>query len=190
MEYDEEQIDFAIGPVKIDLDQISDLYDLMAEKVYADMDKQYKEGKINGATYADTWAKLMDSVIAGSIQAIVSLQSKETDADRCLKQTECETKKQLADSRVLVDQAQIEKLECDCRNSTDLKTAEVGLKDKQGQLYERQKQGFDDNARQKLYDAQMTAWSMVYADTDLTTITPSISDNEIMTTYQKIQGSV
>ncbi len=84
---------FNSEPIKIDLEQVADIYTSMSELIYGDMDQQYKEGKIHGPDYANTWAGLMNSVIGGALQAVVSLQSNETEADRCLKQEQCDASK-------------------------------------------------------------------------------------------------
>lgn len=75
---------------------------------------------------------------------------------------------------------QIEKSICDCENSTIISAA-------QGKLYERQAAGFDDNANQKLYDSQLSAWSMVFADAEnLDVVTPSINDANMNQTYSRL----
>ena len=83
-------------------------------------------------------------------------------------------------------EAQIVKWECDCDNATDLKDADVALKGSQEILYGRQAQGFDDNANQKIYDSQLSAWSMVFADTELDTVTASIAENQLCHSYGRI----
>ena len=82
----------AITTQPIDIDKVKELYGEMSKLVYADMNKQWNENKINGSKYADTWAALMKAVVSDSISAVVSLQNNETDADRCVKQAECDLK--------------------------------------------------------------------------------------------------
>ena len=74
---------------------------------------------------------------------------------------------------------QIEKSICDCTNSTLVSA-------KQAELYRRQAEGFDDNANQKLYDTQMQAWSMVFADSEIDTVTSSIATPHISDTYNRL----
>ncbi len=75
--------------IKIDVEEVKKLYGVMSELVNADLLTQYKEKKINGATYAKTWTQLMDAVVAGTMNTIAQLQMKETDHDRCIKEEQC-----------------------------------------------------------------------------------------------------
>ena len=86
------EIDFEY--IKIDVEQVKETYIVLRDLVYEDMERQYKEGKIHGPDYANTWAGLMSGVISGTLNAIVALQSKETEADRCVKYATCEKVKQ------------------------------------------------------------------------------------------------
>jgi len=88
--------------------------------------------------------------------------------DDCKAEAECALKAQ-----------QVEKSKCDCANSTMLNTAQTAL-------YNRQTEGFDDNAKQKLYDTQIQAWAMVFADTSLESVTPSISTPHITDTFNNL----
>ncbi len=76
---------------------------------------------------------------------------------------------------------QIEKSKCDCENSTK-------MADAQSSLYTRQARGFDDHILSKLYDQQLNAWAMVFADTDLPEVTDSIKEPNINETYKRLCG--
>ena len=78
-------------------------------------------------------------------------------------------------------EGQIVKWECDCANSSRVTNA-------QAELYERQVAGFTDNANQKIYDTQMNAWAMVFADQeDIGILDKSINEESIETSYNRIQ---
>ena len=94
---------------------------------------------------------------------------------------ECCNASALASADIQYRMQQIEKSICDCENSSM-------LAEKQSELYGRQAEGFDDNANQKLYDSQLSAWSMVFADTDLETITPSITTPHVSDTYNRLSA--
>ncbi len=85
-------------------------------------------------------------------------------------------------------EGQLVKWECDCDNATEMKDADIALKGTQGALYTRQAQGFDDNANQKLYESQLSAWSMVFQDVELDCVTPSVDDNQICQSYNRIRS--
>jgi len=89
---------------------------------------------------------------------------------------ECSNETLMTDSKVSLNAAQENKLACDCCNSSKIATA-------QSELYLRQSEGFDDNAHQKLYESQLTAWSMIFADSDMEQPTPSISHEFISDSY-------
>ena len=107
--------------VEIDINQVNKIYESMSSLVYADMDKQYKENKISGTTYAETYAKLMDSVVSGALQAVVAIQNKETDADRCVKQAQCE----LSEKQKLLIEEQIDASEAKTANENKSTTEQV-----------------------------------------------------------------
>ena len=118
----------------VDLAQIEAIYDSLNARIRADLQDDYDCKKINGATFADTWAKLMSTVVNSSVQAAISLATKETPTD------------------ILVKLEQIEVMKQDIKNKQSTE-----------KLTDRQLLGFDDNARQKLYEAQMNAWALMYS---------------------------
>ena len=78
-------------------------------------------------------------------------------------------------------EGQIVKWECDCANSARVTNA-------QAELYERQIAGFADNANQKIYDTQMNAWAMVFADQeDLGVLDDSLNQENIKVSFDRIQ---
>lgn len=194
--------------ISLDQTQLSEIYDTLNLKVRTDLQADYDCGKINGATFADTWAKMMSPAIGHIMTAMVALATKETAADRAVKYAQVEVSEsqvEVNDAKILnetnatnsktaLNNAQIAKLNADVTNSTALRTADVELKGEQGLLYARQAKGFDDNANQKLFDSQLSAWSMVYADTDLETVTSPLQDSQICESYTRIrtglQGTV
>ncbi len=84
-------------------------------------------------------------------------------------------------SKVALDRAQEEKLKCDCTNEKNLATAKIALTQKQIADIEYK-------ARQKLLDAQLVAWAVVFSDADIDTIPSSLSENAIDSSYQEIKA--
>lgn len=64
------------------------------------------------------------------------------------------------------------------------------LNDAQVQLYERQKQGFDDNFKFKAFDSQMNAWSVMFSSGMLTDKPTIISNDELSTLYTNIKNTL
>jgi len=150
-------IEITCTPVCLDVSQVEELYDRLSAKIYADMDKQYKEGKINGATYADTWAKLMATVVSGSMSTIAQIQMKETAMDRCVKQEQCNQSKKQQE-----------------------------LLDEQIAMTKRQTEGFDDNKEQKMLEAQLNAWAMMFSSGLLEDMPDIINSDEVTKLYCKM----
>ena len=153
---------------QIDQVQLGEIYDLLNSKIRADLQDDYDCKKINGATYADTWAKMMGPVINGTLGAMVSLQTKETAADRCVKAKQCE----VMDEDILVKQQDI----------ANKKASE--------DMTRRQIQGFDDNARQKLYEAQINAWSLMFSSGLVEDFPEHISDANATVLVQEIRDAI
>lgn len=61
------------------------------------------------------------------------------------------------------------------------------LDDIQVQLYQRQKQGFDDNLKQKLFETQMGAWSTMFNSGLLTDKPAVISNDEASALYNSFK---
>ncbi len=274
--------------LSINIKEIEKVYDALSTKIYIDMDKQYKEGKISGPKYADTWKDIMATVINNAISGVVALQSKETTADRAVKYEDIDSSQakttrddELADKSMEVSDADISlkteqeaeigkkslREECLSESECELKEAQeqevkvkytqlnesfkavgpktlgynwgyktideydyvilieehddegkmdyenakliaeadlIGAKEKaedikngddagvgslyaqniltasaQEALYERQKTGFSDNARQKVLDSQLSAWSVAYNNLESWTLPLSVQDTAI-----------
>jgi hypothetical protein len=82
-------------------------------------------------------------------------------------------------SKIALDRAQEEKVKCDCTNETNIAVSKVALNNKQIA-------GIEYTARQKLYDAQLVAWAVVFQDADLHTLPSSLSENAINSSYKAI----
>ena len=65
-------------------------------------------------------------------------------------------------------------------------TADRASKEAQTSLYIRQEKGFDDNKNQKLFEAQMNAWSLMFSSGMLTDKPSIITDKAVDTLYNKI----
>ena len=165
-----------VCPITIELGEVERIYDSLSSKIYTDMDKQYKEGKFNGPTYAETWAKLMSSVIGGALQAVVSLQNKETTADRAVKYESIEASKVkskndtcMAEASCSLSEAK-EKAE-DIKNGDEIADESlygnnIKMVKSQTSLYYRQAKGFDDNQRQKYLDSLTGPFAILFQDLD------------------------
>lgn len=83
-------------------------------------------------------------------------------------------------SKAMLDKAQADKLVCDCKNETK-------ITDRNAAKIEEETYAIDIELMIKVYEAQLVAWAVVFADTDLESIPSSISENGIDGTYGSIQ---
>jgi len=64
------------------------------------------------------------------------------------------------------------------------------LNEEQTKLYERQRQGFDDNFKFKMFDSQINAWGIMYSSGVLTDKPSIVSNDEVSFIYNEIQDSL
>ena len=57
------------------------------------------------------------------------------------------------------------------------------MKDEQSQLYQRQREGFDDDLRRKMLDIQMNTWAMMFSSGLLTEKPTIITNDEVSDLY-------
>lgn len=199
----EEELDWlnVVGEKTIDDGgYVSDLFTIVR--------KHLEEAKVNGeitehevgATLASSIPAILNNAINFEISEVLQERqickvdaeiaeiAKESSRRDCVTQNECENKTKSTDSAVSLNLAQENKLACDCCNATKLANADVLLKNRQKQLYERQIEGFNDNANQKVYESQLQAWSIVFQDADLDYVTPSLEDSHINDSFNRIRS--
>jgi len=54
-------------------------------------------------------------------------------------------------------------------------------------LYARQRAGFDENKNQKLFEAQLNSWGLMYSSGMMTELPSIISNDELSTLYHSIR---
>ena len=62
--------------------------------------------------------------------------------------------------------------------------------EKQTELYERQKQGFDDNKYQKLFDSQINAWGLMFSSGMLTEKPSIITSDKVSQLYTQLTSNL
>lgn len=62
--------------------------------------------------------------------------------------------------------------------------------EKQTELYQRQKEGFDDNKYQKLFDSQINAWGLMFSSGMLTEKPAIITGDEVSQLYNHLTSSI
>lgn len=62
--------------------------------------------------------------------------------------------------------------------------------EKQTELYQRQKEGFDDNKYQKLFESQLNAWGLMFSSGMLTQKPAIVRDDKVSQLYTKLTSSI
>ena len=143
------------------------VFDRIMGAVNGNIKVQYDNGRIKDADYAQVYLGGLQASINSAIQFL--LQEKTAEAQAALT-----TKQQNSiDSDISIKEAQ---------STADLvtKAAQAALTTKQQALVERQTQGFDDDAKQKLLKQALDSWSVAYSVAqDANSIPDSIKVNVI-----------
>ena len=194
----------------------SGVFDKLMAAVNKNIKIQYDEGKIKGVDYANVYMGSLQTVLQQSIEFVlreklVEAQIEGIKMDNIVKEFEIEVKipkelemlnkqVELAEQEVLVKKEQVEQLKAQtaqavaqtallARQQLELElngTADRESKAAQTSLYIRQEKGFDDNKNQKLFEAQMNAWSLMFSSGMLTDKPSIITDKAVDTLYNKI----
>ena len=185
------------------------VFDKLMEAVNKNIKIQYDEGKIKGTDYANVYLGSLQTVLQQSIEFIlreklVEAQIEGVKMDNIVKEFEIEIKVpkelellekqvELAEQEVLVKREQVAQTKAQAalinRQQTELELN--GVKDRESKaaqtsLYIRQERGFDDNKYQKLFEAQMNAWSLMFSSGMLKDKPSIITDKAVDALYTKI----
>ena len=169
------------------------VFDVLMKSVNDNINIQYETNRITGADYAKVYLAGIETCIRESInfllqkaavekdvdlkaQQILSMQSEDSIKatqsvkDAALKEAQAATA--LEDKRLKAAQATSYPAQA---------TADLAVKTAQVELYNKQKAGFDDNRRQKLFEATVNSWALAYSSGILdTAILPSFINNQEM----------
>lgn len=194
------------------------IFDQLMQTVTKHLDAQLAAGRLDTTTYGTVYLGAMQSVISSSIQYSLQVKDTETKInetvengkkDRALK--DAQTTKVLNESALVTQQVseltanglkdravkteQIVKMqeEVDLLQRQESEMAANGVKDRdlktsQKALYDRQTAGFEDNKLQKLFEAQINAWGLMYSSGILEEAPKIITDDKLTDLYNDILG--
>ncbi len=142
--------------IQLDQEMIEELYDLFITKIKIILKEDLDANRINGPTYADTFAKLTAPLISSILSSAVAVATKETAMDRKVKQEQIDASKidsqnktcmatadcdlkQAQENEIPIEsgrrddttEEQITASQADTTNKTCMATADCGLKDSQ-----------------------------------------------------------
>ena len=136
------------------------VFDVLVRMVNENLKIQYDEGRIKATDYAEAYIAGLQTCVTESMNYIMQKDILTRQAENLQKDIE-------------VKQANIGVLTKQAENLTK----DIAVKDANIALLNRQKDGFDDNNHQKLFEAQMNAWALMFSSGLLTT-QPSIISND------------
>jgi hypothetical protein len=175
----------------VDVEELGKMYNKLLTAAIDKYEDIYQQQKIDAEGYAALLAQT--SVEAMKIASSLVLQQELTEAEIKLKEKE-----------LLIKDKMLEKLEeeIDLLQTQDSELQANGLADRalkadkllteaknresadaQISLYNRQEEGFDDNKNQKLFEAQLNAWSLMFSSGLLTDKPNIVNNDEVSTLY-------
>ena len=145
------------------------VFDVLMKSVNDNINIQYETNRITGADYAKVYLAGIETCIKESINFLLQKAAIEKDVE--LKQAQIAVA--LEDKRLKAAQADSYPAQA---------AADLAVKTAQVELYNKQKAGFDDNRRQKLFEATVNSWALAYSSGILDkAILPSFINNSDMT---------
>lgn len=158
------------------------VFDVLMKAVNENIEGQYNKTRITGTDYATVYLGAMQSVIAQSMQYLLTEKKAEAEID-LLQTQDSEIKLNGIKDRAVKEEQALN--EADKRLST-AKAREV--QEAQRRLYERQILGFDDNKEIKAFESQLNSWALLHSSgmIDAVTIPTVLSDANLESTYNSL----
>jgi len=151
------------------------VFDDLMETVTKHVTAQYDAGRITGPEYATVYLGALQSVLAEAVKYLMEDANKEL-----IEAQKDELLLNGAEDRLLKETQRTE-LEANG-------VVERELKAKQKDLYARQIQGFDENKNQKLFEAQLNSWGLMFSSGMMENIPSIITNDELSKLYCKINN--
>ena len=142
----------------------SGIFDKLMIAVNGNIKVQFDNGHINTADYANVYLGALQSAIQSSMDFLLKEKLTEeqiaaSQADTAIKEEQSTADKELKAKQALLFVAQTT---TEASNNT-VKINQAALLTKQGMLVDRQKQGFDDDAKGKLLKQVMDSWAVGFS---------------------------
>ena len=182
------------------------IFDVIIKAANENIKIQHKTSRITGAEYAEVYLGTMQSAISEAMKFV--LQNDTLAKELELKQAQIakiNAERDLVNAQIAafgaqqakeleLKQSQINKLTAD-KALTDAQTLaypaqqakDIEVKQANIELLNRQKDGFDDNKYQKLFEAQMNAWALMFSSGLLTTQPSIISNDSASSLYNTLK---
>jgi len=178
------------------------IFDDMMEAINTHVKAQYDAGRISGSDYAAVYLGAIQTAIAQSVEILLKkdeiksqvelLEAQKLGVDKDTEMKEAqklgidkdtemkEAQKELIDEQKAMEIAKKNEVHADAE-------ARRNVQNEQAQLYARQRAGFDENKNQKLFEAQLNSWGLMYSSGMMTELPSIISNDELSTLYHSIR---
>ena len=143
------------------------VFDIIMKAANENIKIQNQASRITGAEYAEVYLGTMQTAISEAIKFLLN-------KDQLTKDLE-------------LKQAQIAAMESDTLIKSAQSAKDIAVKDANIDLLNRQREGFDDNKYQKLFEAQMNAWALMFSSGLLTTQPSIISNDSASSLYNTLK---
>ena len=171
------------------------VFDVIMKAANENIKIQNQTSRITGAEYAEVYLGTMQSAISEAMKFLLNKEQIIKDLE--LKQTQINT----TEEERRLKSAQADAYPLQVIKDLDLKQANIDLTEQQKaslikdeevkqaniDLLNRQKEGFDDNKYQKLFEAQMNAWALMFSSGLLTTKPQIISNDSASALYNALK---
>lgn len=150
------------------------VFDIIMKAANENIKIQNQASRITGAEYAEVYLGSVQTAITEAIKLV--LQNDTLAKDLELKQAQIDkinADKELTNAQLLAYPAQ---------QAKDLEVKQANIN-----LLNRQREGFDDNKYQKLFEAQMNAWALMFSSGLLTTQPSIISNDSASSLYNTLK---
>ena len=150
------------------------IFDIIIKAANENIKIQHKTSRITGAEYAEVYLGTMQTAISEAMKLL--LQNDTLAKEIELKEAQIakiNADKELINAQLLAYSAQ---------QAKDLEIKQANI-----DLLNRQKEGFDDNKHQKLFEAQMNAWALMFSSGLLTTQPSIISNDSASSLYNTLK---
>ena len=170
------------------------IFDKLIDAVNKNIEGQYNKGRIDGKDYAEVYLGSMQSVIAQSMQYVLQEKLAEAQVDSEIVNRYNTGDKMLAEAVTKYGYvgAMIDangKVTLGTRSATEGSTnKQDDVLEAQKDLYTRQKEAFDDNKYQKLFEAQLNYNGMVFQDADNPDVLDIALESKVADIYNRITG--
>ena len=150
------------------------VFDIIMKAANENIKIQNQSSRITGAEYAEVYLGTMQTAISEAMKFV--LQNNTLAKELELKQAQIA--KINAESNLVNAQLAI----LDKQQAKDLLVKQANI-----DLLNRQREGFDDNKYQKLFEAQMNAWALMFSSGLLTTQPSIISNDSASSLYNTLK---